>query len=344
MAWFEWLEETGTLRSQPELAVHGSLMYALVGRPIESERWATAAQAADPTEVLADSTTMGGLVAYLESTLSRRGLSAMRADAQAATAGLAPDSPYRATARFTEGMSHLLEGDGEQADPILAHAVDAALAVPALPLAGMALVARGEIAAEGEDWAAAGDLVERALGLVGDGTYDEYWSSAVVFAWAARVALQRNDGEAARAHLARAVHLRPLLTYGLPTVSVQALVAMARAYLALADPSGARAVLRQARDILQQRPRLGVLGDRVAQLLEQVDSAGTAAGASALSAAELRLVPLLATHLTLKEIGERLFISRNTVKSETISIYRKLGVSSRGEAVERLQELGLFAG
>lgn len=64
--------------------------------------------------------------------------------------------------------------------------------------------------------------------------------------------------------------------------------------------------------------------------------------AAGLSAAELRLLPLLATHLSLRGIGERLYISRNTVKSEAISAYRKLGVSSRSEAVERAAELGLI--
>ena len=67
------------------------------------------------------------------------------------------------------------------------------------------------------------------------------------------------------------------------------------------------------------------------------------AGGSSLTAAELRLAPLLDTHLTLQEIGVRLYIARSTVKSQAISIYRKLGVSSRHEAVEKLHQLGLVA-
>ena len=55
-----------------------------------------------------------------------------------------------------------------------------------------------------------------------------------------------------------------------------------------------------------------------------------------------RLLPLLATHLTFREIGERLFISQNTVKTQAISVYRKLGVSSRGQAVQRVQTIGLL--
>jgi DNA-binding CsgD family transcriptional regulator len=64
--------------------------------------------------------------------------------------------------------------------------------------------------------------------------------------------------------------------------------------------------------------------------------------AAGLSPAELRLLPFLATHLSLRGIGERLFITRNTVKSEAISAYRKLGVSSRSEAVELAAKLGLI--
>ena len=63
--------------------------------------------------------------------------------------------------------------------------------------------------------------------------------------------------------------------------------------------------------------------------------------ASTLTAAEMRLLPLLATYLSFREIGEHLFISRNTVKTQAISVYRKLGVSSRSDAIERAGELGL---
>ena len=63
---------------------------------------------------------------------------------------------------------------------------------------------------------------------------------------------------------------------------------------------------------------------------------------SGLTSAELRVLPLLTTHLSFREIGERLFVSRNTIKTQAISIYRKLGVSSRSGAIERAAELGLL--
>jgi LuxR family maltose regulon positive regulatory protein len=64
-------------------------------------------------------------------------------------------------------------------------------------------------------------------------------------------------------------------------------------------------------------------------------------GVSSLTTAELRLLPLLFTHLTFAEISERLYVSPHAVKTQAISVYRKLGASSRGQAVQRAQQLGL---
>jgi ATP/maltotriose-dependent transcriptional regulator MalT len=64
----------------------------------------------------------------------------------------------------------------------------------------------------------------------------------------------------------------------------------------------------------------------------------------ALTGAELRLLPLLSTHLSFPEIARELFLSRNTVKSQAISIYQKLGASSRSQAVARSRELRFLEG
>jgi LuxR family transcriptional regulator, maltose regulon positive regulatory protein len=175
------------------------------------------------------------------------------------------------------------------------------------------------------------------------GEFDEYWTSALVYAWAARVALQFGDPAEGRRCIGRAARLRPLLNYALPVVSVQALLEMARAYIALADQGGARAVLRQAGDVFQQRPALGNLPRQADELRAKVETVrAQALGASSLTTAELRLLPLLPTHLSFREIGERLYVSRHTVKTQAISIYRKLGVSSRSETIDRMHELGLL--
>jgi LuxR family transcriptional regulator, maltose regulon positive regulatory protein len=96
---------------------------------------------------------------------------------------------------------------------------------------------------------------------------------------------------------------------------------------------------------LHQRPDLGDLPRQAAELRTSLASdPGAMRGASSLTTAELRLLPLLPTHLTLNEIGERLHVTRNTVKTQAIAIYRKFGVSSRRAAISRMYELGLLPG
>jgi LuxR family maltose regulon positive regulatory protein len=88
---------------------------------------------------------------------------------------------------------------------------------------------------------------------------------------------------------------------------------------------------------------LGALVGQADQLHARVDTMrADLLGASALTTAELRLLPLLTTHLTFREIGGRLHLSPHTVKTQAVSIYRKLGVSSRSQAIHHAQQLGLL--
>jgi LuxR family maltose regulon positive regulatory protein len=57
----------------------------------------------------------------------------------------------------------------------------------------------------------------------------------------------------------------------------------------------------------------------------------------------MRVLAYLPTNLTLAEIGKRLYVSRNTAKSHAASLYRKLGVSSRVEAVDAARRAGLLS-
>jgi LuxR family transcriptional regulator, maltose regulon positive regulatory protein len=104
--------------------------------------------------------------------------------------------------------------------------------------------------------------------------------------------------------------------------------------------------MREVDELLRCRPDLGNLVGEATALrtrLSEVHAPGVP-GVSALTAAELRLLPMLASHLSFPQIAAELFLSRHTVKSEAISIYRKLAVSSRARAVLRSRELGLLPG
>ena len=149
-----------------------------------------------------------------------------------------------------------------------------------------------------------------------------------------------------RQHLVTAQRLRPELTYALPHFALQARIELTRVYLALADTAAARTLIREIDDLLRRRPAMGNLAGQAEALRAQLskERRSDIPRASALTAAELRLLPLLSTHLSLPEIAQELFLSRNTIKSETNSIYRKLGASSRSQAVSRSRELGLLEG
>ncbi len=126
----------------------------------------------------------------------------------------------------------------------------------------------------------------------------------------ARAALHRGDVPAARTELVSAQRLRHLLTYAMPQLAVQARIELAHVHLALGDLAGARTLRREIDELLRQRPDLGTLiGEAQCApdpgLSSERDP--SAPGASALTAAELRLLPLLCTHLSFPEIAAEMF-------------------------------------
>jgi LuxR family transcriptional regulator, maltose regulon positive regulatory protein len=341
--WFQWFAERGLIERYPLIALQGAFLQVLAGQPEDVERWAGAAERGLAARTFTHAT-LEPWMALLRALLCRDGVDRMRADAEAATAGLAAGSPWWATALLLRGIVDVLAGEADRADPVLAHAAEVATHVGALPAASAALAQRALLAIERHDWLGAEALADRALEIARTGQLDDYEMSPLIHAVAARTALHCGEAARAQEHLARAMRLRPLLTAALPYRAVQTRLELARAHLALTDVAGARTLLREARYILQQGPDLGVLPSQTALLQSRLDSLReTGTSAATLTNAELRLLPLLSTHLTFREMGERLYLSQHTVKSQALSVYRKLGVSSRSQAIQRVQEAGLFA-
>jgi len=193
-----------------------------------------------------------------------------------------------------------------------------------------------------DDWGAAEVLGNKARAVMRQAGIEE----PLVYAVQARLALRRGDVAAAEQELVSAQRLRPLMTYAVPHLAVQTRLELARVRLALADPAGARTLLREIDGVLKLRPDLGTLAEETEALRTRLSAerAPTASGASSLTAAELRVLPMLATHLSFPEIGAEMFLSPHTIKSQAMSIYRKLGASSRNQAVIRSRELGLLEG
>ena len=243
---------------------------------------------------------------------------------------------------FLEGVALHLSGDRDGASEHLqlgAHR--AAVSAPmfqALCLAQLALVARDE-----GDPERAAVLVERAVAQVERCDLNGCPPMALVLAVSAAVRAERGRAEQAARDLRQALELLAAITDPSPWYEIECRVLLARAALLLNGLAFAREHLAPAATALRRSPEVGVLAAWLDRAQADVDLAlgSTASTDWSLTAAELRVLCFLPSHLSLREIADRLYVSPNTVKSHARGIYRKLGVSSRGKAVDRARGAGL---
>jgi LuxR family maltose regulon positive regulatory protein len=345
--WLEWLEDRGGIEGRPMVAVLASLFSALTGRPVDAERWADAVdrwQYGDESRPGDPSAT--AWAALLRAILCRRGVEQMRADADEAVHRFAAGSFVTPAPALLQGVARVLGGDLEGGDLSLEDAVSIGEEADAPDDLAVALCQRSLVAMARDQWDRAEVLTGQARASLRRAGIEESYATPLICALRARAAMHRGDVPAARQQLVDAQRLRPLLTYALPYLAVQTRIELARVHLVLADQAGARTLMREVDDLLRRRPGLGTLAGEAAALRAQLsrERGSSLPGASALTAAELRLLPLLSTHLSFPEIADEIFLSRHTIKSEAMSIYRKLGASSRSQAVARSRELGLLEG
>jgi LuxR family maltose regulon positive regulatory protein len=318
-----------------------------MGRPVETERWADAVdrwQFGDPARP--DDPSAEAWAALMRALLCRHGVEQMRADADEAVRRFAAESFVTPTPALQQGIARILCGDPDGGDRCLEDAVSIGEQINSLEHVAVGLCERSLLAIARSQWDRAEVLADQARSVSRKAGIEESYTTPLVSAVRARTALHRADLPAVHQELASAQRLRHLLTYALPHFAVQARIELARVHLALTDLAGARTLMREIDNLLRRRPGLGTLTGQAEALRAQLSRqrGGGAAGASSLTAAELRLLPLLPTHLSFPEIAEELFLSRNTIKSQANSIYRKLGASTRSQAVTRARELGLLEG
>jgi LuxR family transcriptional regulator, maltose regulon positive regulatory protein len=343
----EWLSWFGDdeLADYPALAVYGAWFRVLTGRPEEAERWLALADGATSAIPLSDgSATIAPWIATLRAHMMGAGADHALADANLALDQLSSESGWISVAVLARGLAHALLGETERAAEDFAATIDTGLASGAFEDVFVAQAQLALLAARQGAWGDASRHARTAQALVEEKGLGDYSTSSIAHVATARVALHEARHDDARAALARAHRLRPLLDHGLPWLTIQVGLELARAHLALGEAAAARTVFRETEDVLELRPDLGSLAEEMQDLRDHLAATSEPGGAWAMSLtnAELRLLPYLATHLTVPEIATRLFISRNTVKTEAVSIYRKLSASSRSEAIERAVEVGLL--
>ncbi len=340
--WLDLFDVDERLDRHPAVAIQGSSIHAARGRAEDADRWLHAAErgvASRRKGVAA----VRPRISIMRSALCSDGPVKMQSDAELALARLPKDDAWIPAALLVQGAAAVLLGDVDRGDSILEHAVERAARIGSTETHAIAVGERSLIAAARGDVRAADVLAEEAQRVVEEGDLGSYPSSALALAASARSELRHGQWDRARGHLVATMKLTPHLTYALPWLAVQTRLEIGDAYVTLRDREAAQHMLEEGRGILAARPALGVLGEAVDRLEREVSAMPQAqdGASSGLTRAELRLLPMLSTHLSFKEIGERLHVSRNTIKTQAISVYRKLGVSSRSEAVDFAEDLGL---
>jgi LuxR family maltose regulon positive regulatory protein len=341
-----WLDrvDDALLEQHPALAAGGALVHGLEGHVDEAERWAAVAERAPHETTMPDGSPVAAWTAMLRAAMCGSGVEAMRLDAEVAVSTLANESRWRPTALVLLGVAHLLAGDDAAADESLVRAHATATAGGATETAAFALAERSLLAGAAGDWGSAETFVVEARDALRDAHLEDYSTSALAYAASARAAEQHGNWSRARSDLERVDRLLPALSEAFPWLSVQVRLVAARALLGLSDLARAEALLAEIEEALAWGPCLGILRAQADELSRDLElRLPPASGAwERLTPAERRLLPLLSTHLTFREIAAHLNVSRNTVKTQAICTYRKLGASSRSEAIQRAVELGLL--
>ena len=344
--WLRWLDERGAIEQHLMLAALAGVVSALAGRAAEAERWADAADrrqhgdAARPDDAFAEV-----WAAVLRALLCRRGVEQMRAGAdEAARKCVAAGIAAPPVATVLQGIARVISGDLDDGDTFFKDAASGGEKADAPEAVAAALCERSLVAMARDEWTQAEALAGQARSVVRRAGIGESFVTPLVCAVHARTAQHRGDIPAVRQELVSAQRMRHELTYALPYLAVQARIGLARACIALTDLAGTWTLIREIDELLRHRPGLGTLVGEAEALRAQLSKlrGPDAPGASALTAAELRLLPMLATHLSFPQIAEQMSLSRHTIKAEATSIYRKLGASSRDQAIMRARDLGLL--
>ena len=344
-----WLAALGdaAIEEYPPLAVLAGWAAALTGQAADAERWAAVLDAASFDLVPVDgSASFESARAMLRAIMCASGPEQAMADASLAVSQEPSWSVWRDQALALAGEAHLLSGDPGRAEALFSESVVAADRYDNADVLVLSLSELAVLAMDDGRWAEAAGHLDRALAAIDDRRMFDYATCVLAFAGTARLAVHRGDLDAANRQLTHAMRARPACTYALPFVAVRVRLQLAKVHWAIGDHTTARHLLREVDDVLLRRPALGALVDEVEELRASLTSRTRpgATGGSPLTPAELRLLPYLQTHLTIAEIAGRLFVSRNTASTQVGSIYRKLGVSSRNDAVEQATAIGLLGG
>jgi len=302
-----------------------------------------AAARANPTvEPLPDGTVDHVVaVAALAQIAALDGLAAVKANAEEVVAAGPTGSPWWALARLQVGLCRTAVGGVDPVEEFTSIVLDTkgSPAVHAVSTAHLALAFLRSGDRDDADRAVRSALAELAEhGLL------TYALTGIVHCAASLIAACAGDDVRSRRHAADAEWILTLTRQLNPRAAVLTRQLLAEAAIVRGEPGVAARLLPASRSVLAGEADVAALVATQDDLEARLRSLRAHPEVQDLTNAEMRVIEQLPTHRSLEEIGEHLYVSRNTVKTHTLSIYRKLGVSSRGAAVARARELGLIDG
>ncbi|WP_135457703.1 AAA family ATPase [Mycobacterium sp. DL99] len=332
-----------TFTDYPDAAIARAWLGVMTGDAELIQRSLLTASAADSGKPLSDGTPSVEVAAALIGSLIGIGGvgEVIRFAETVCGAGDHLVNPWWGAATTMKGTALAMLGESEQARATLESALPVIEDLPGFQAAVLAHLAALDLG-DG-DLSAAISHTNAARSIVDSRDLSDMVPIVVVYAVDALVRARRGDVAGARSAARATERLLDRLGDLSARTALMAHVLVAGAAVEIDDTDLCDRHLGAAQRAHRREPEAVGVG----QWLDQIRtlSAARAAGGArpSLTTAELRLLPYLATHLSLQRIAGELILGRETVKSQAKAIYRKLGVSSRAAAVAEADRLGLLS-
>lgn len=332
-----------TFTDYPDAAIARAWLGVATGDAELIQRSLLTASAADTGKPLADGTPSVDVAAALVGSLVGVGGvgEVIRHAETVCAAGDHLVNPWWGAATMMKGAALAMLDEPEQARTTLESALPVIEDLPGFQAAALAHLAALDLG--DDDLPAAVEHAAAARSIVDSRDLSDMVPMVVVYAVDALVRSRRGDVAGARSAVRATERLVDRLGDLSARTALLAHVLVAGTAVEIDDTELCDRHLDAAQRAHRREPEAVGIGQGL-ERIRALSAARAARGARpSLTTAELRLLPLLATHLSLQRIAGELTLGRETVKSQATSIYRKLGVSSRAAAVAEAARFGLLS-
>ena len=340
--WMRWLGDD-QIGADP-VAAHCAAWCAVIsGDPDSLRRWLPVLESADHDGPLPDGIrSLKSSAAMLRGCFGFDGIDSMRDSANAAAELESdPQSPWYALARTALGSALYLSGELDAVAAPLAEALASDASIPAARVAALSLLA--VVRAEQGQAQQAQELARTAGQLVADNDLGDTQQGSVAYTAAGAVYVEHGRPQEACKEFEHALRIRRRWFGISPWPVIDTMLRMAPVLYDLGDRPGATALLSEAREMLTAWPD-GAKAQwaRLHRLERRSATSPRRAAAEPLTEREVTVLRMLRSTLSLREIGQQLYVSPNTVKTHAKAIYRKLDVSTRHDAIARGHDIGIL--